>query len=445
MIHISKSNYIKGLKCPKALYLNLFHSELRDETSDLQQHVFDIGHNVGRLAQQLFPDGIDASRGEPANYTDNITYTRQLIENGQKVIYEAAFGDAETLCYLDILVNKNGEWYAYEVKASTAVKEYHLNDAAYQYFVITRSGLPLKEVAIVHINNKYVRHREIDIAGLFSIENITKTVIKRQKGIPDKLKEFQQILSSGTIPEVPVGNHCSRPFPCDFISFCWKDIPEEEPDPNEKSLRNQAELDSFKDQLIYPLYFMDFETFQAAVPIYDETRPYQQIPFQYSLHLQNAANGRVEHREYLATPPDDPREEFILSLLRDVGTTGTILVYNKTFENRILRELACDLPGYQEQIDILCDRLVDLMIPFRRKYLYSPQMKGKYSLKAVIPALVPDLSYDNLEIREGGTASATYEQLFTETDNEVISQKRRDLLDYCKRDTESMVRLLAEL
>ena len=311
--------------------------------------------------------------------------------------------------------------------------------------MISRSGLPIKEISIVHIDNQYVRRGEIDVRGLFSIQNVTRAVLARQPEIPLKLKELQDMLAAGVVPQVDVGNHCIKPFPCDFIGYCWKDLPEDLPDPGEASIRNQAELDAFKSHLVYPLFFMDFETFQAAVPIYDETRPYQQIPFQYSVHIQDEINANARHLEFLATPPNDPRREFIESLLGDVGDKGTILVYNKAFENRILYEIARDLPEYSSQIEDVRNRLIDLMIPFRRKHLYLPEMRGKYSLKSVIPALVPDLSYDNLEIQEGGTASATYELLFRETNPEVIDRKRKDLLDYCCRDTESMVRLLAEM
>jgi predicted RecB family nuclease len=157
MRSISKSSFIRGYKCPKALYLHFFQSELRDETSETQQNIFNIGHNVGFLAQQLFPGGIDASRGEPGEVQAALQYTRELIDHGQQVIYEAAFSDGETLCYMDILVKKDNHWYAYEVKASTQLKDYHIMDASFQYYVITRSGLPISGIYLVHLNNQYVR------------------------------------------------------------------------------------------------------------------------------------------------------------------------------------------------------------------------------------------------------------------------------------------------
>jgi hypothetical protein len=193
---ISKSSFIRGIKCPKALYLHFNEPEERDETSESQQHLFDTGHSVGHLAQQLFPKGIDASRGEPGNYAENIAYTQELINNGRKVIYEAAFGDGETLCYLDILVKKGGKWHAYEVKGSTSVKDYHFMDAAFQYYVINQSGLELADISIVHLNNQYIRRGDLDVQKLFTIVPVTGKIIFLQLDIPVLLMKLQEMLET---------------------------------------------------------------------------------------------------------------------------------------------------------------------------------------------------------------------------------------------------------
>jgi hypothetical protein len=187
---------------------------------------------------------------------------------------------------------------------------------------------------------------------------------------------------------------------------------------------------------------MDFETTQFAVPQYDESRPYQQIPFQYSLHVQQTKNGPVEHFEFLGTPPVDPRPDFIESLLAALGEIGSIIVWNQAFENTRLREIARDFPEYAANIDSLFPRVADMMVPFRRKHLYTPDMNDSYSLKAVLPALVTDLSYYDLEIQEGGTASIIYESLYHDNDPGSVQQKRENLLAYCKMDTLSLVRIL---
>lgn len=440
---ISKSSFIRGMQCHKSLWLHLNQPEERDETSESRQQIFDIGHNVGELAQQLFPGGIDASRGDHSLVHEAIAYTAELINNGQTVIYEAAFSDGETLCYMDILVKEPDGWAAYEVKASTQVKDYQVNDVAFQYFVITRSGLPLKRVSLVHVNNQYVRHGDLDIRKLFAIEPMTERLLPMQNNIPVDLLSLQEMLKAGFMPEISMGSQCNNPFTCDFLEFCQQSCPvEEDRSEGRPATRNQDELDQFLDELEYPLYFMDFETIQFAVPQYDESRPYQQIPFQYSLHLQQSKGAPLTQFSFLGTPPTDPRPEFIQSLLSHLGSSGSIIVWNQTFENTRLKEIARDFPEYSALIDPLFDRVVDLMVPFRKKYLYTPDMNGSYSLKAVLPALVPDLSYSNLEIQEGGSAGLTYDSLYNDTDPESIATKRENLLKYCELDTLSMVRIL---
>ncbi|MCK4679383.1 MAG: hypothetical protein KAT48_14715, partial [Bacteroidales bacterium] len=168
MKKLSKSSYLKGNQCEKALFLHINHPELRDEISEEQQARFDIGHSIGKLAQQLFPGGIDASRGDFFNYEAAVIYTSELIDQGQEVIYEAAFMANDSLCYLDILVKEGGKWNAYEVKSSTSVKNYHYQDSAFQYWVITNAGLPLEDISIVHLNNQYIRQGELELDKLFS-------------------------------------------------------------------------------------------------------------------------------------------------------------------------------------------------------------------------------------------------------------------------------------
>ena len=461
---ISKSSFIRGMQCPKSLWLHFYQPEERDEISESQQQIFDNGHSVGLLAQQLFPGGVDASRGEYEKVQEAAAYTAALIDSGQQVIYEAAFSDGETLCYMDILVNEADGWAAYEVKASTQVKEYQVKDVAFQYYVITRSGLPLKRISLVHVNNQYVRHGELDLRQLFTVEEMTRRILPMQKDIPAALLSLQEMLKSGVFPDIAMGSRCNKPFSCDFLDFCRQSCVDEEEEVDvRQASRDQDALDEFVDDLAYPLYFMDFETIQFAVPRYDESRPYQQIPFQYSLHVQASSeiarwrnsenNGKKEgekaddlaHYEFLGTPPEDPRPEFIESLLARIGESGSIIVWNQAFEKIRLKEIARDFPEYATRIEMLSDRFADLMVPFRKKHLYMPEMNDSYSLKAVLPALIPDLSYSDLNIQEGGTASLTYESLYYDADTESISEKRANLLKYCEMDTLGMLRILQSL
>ena len=228
-------------------------------------------------------------------------------------------------------------------------------------------------------------------------------ILPMQEAIPGRLYSLVEMLKIGVIPEISKGSQCGNPFPCDFLEFCRQScIANDEESEVRPASRNQDALDEFLDELEYPLFFMDFETIQFAVPRYDESRPYQQIPFQYSLHVQQTKDGPVEHYAFLGTPPDDPRPEFIQSLLTRLGESGGIIVWNKAFENTRLRDIARDFPEYAASIDSLFARVADLMVPFRRKHLFMPEMNGSYSLKAVLPALIHDLSYTSLEIQEGG-------------------------------------------
>jgi hypothetical protein len=204
-------------------------------------------------------------------------------------------------------------------------------------------------------------------------------------------------------------------------------------------------IKEFISDLKYPLYFMDFETFQPAVPLFDNSKPYQQIPFQYSIHIKQNKESAENHCEFLAEPGIDPRKKFIENLLKDIKGNGDVIVYNKTFEITRLNEIARDFPEYADKIEDLILRIKDLMIPFQKKYYYAPEMKGSYSIKAVLPALVPELSYDTLEINEGGLASIAYESLQTETDLMEIAEIKEQLLEYCKLDTLGMVKILEEL
>ncbi|MFZ1292001.1 MAG: DUF2779 domain-containing protein, partial [Melioribacteraceae bacterium] len=204
-------------------------------------------------------------------------------------------------------------------------------------------------------------------------------------------------------------------------------------------------IKEFLQSIEYPLYFMDFESFQPAVPLFNNSRPYQQIPFQYSLHYQKSRKSKLEHKEFLAHVGPEQRIPFIESLLLDTQSPGQIIVYNKSFEIMILNAIARDFPVYKDDIDERISRIVDLMLPFQKKWYYTPEMRGSYSIKAVLPALVPELSYENLDIADGGSASVAYESLFDEKDMFKIEETRKNLLEYCKLDTLAMVEILFNL
>jgi hypothetical protein len=484
---LSKSTFIKGMQCHKALYLNKHHKELREDISEQQEAIFAQGTNVGELAQQLFPGGVDCTPESYFDFQKAVMRTQEEIANGTKIIYEAAFQYNGVLAALDILVKDKTGWKAYEVKSSTSVTEtYHL-DATIQYYTITNSGIDLKDIFIVHINNEYVKDGPIDVKQLFHFESVKNEVLEILPSIPNKVAELKKVLLQKEIPQVDIGPHCSNPYGCDFAGHCWKhipdysifnisrltgdkkfelynkgiinfiDIPNDAPlndnqwmqvnsELNNETIIDKANIKQFVNELNYPLHFMDFETFATAVPIFDKSRPYQQLVFQYSLHVLPSEKDKLIHKEYLAeTNGIDPRIKFIEQLIADCGNQGDILVYNIGFERGKLNELAEVFPQFSADIEKITERIKDLMLPFQKRWYYTPQMKGSYSIKKVLPALVPKLSYDNLNISEGGTASNTFAAMVSGTFEGNAEQTRTDLLAYCKLDTFAMVKIVEKL
>lgn len=481
---LSKSTFMRGCQCIKSLYLNKHQSRLKDEASVHQQAVLDRGTTVGELARHLFPGGIDASPENYFEYDKSISLTEELIDAGHTVIYEAAFQYNGVMAAVDILVKENGTWKAYEVKSTTGVREAHVTDAALQYYVITHAGIPLEDISIVHLNNQYTRMGRLEISLLFNAVSVRKEVLELQPFIATQIPRLKEVLTLPDAPTIDIGEHCWIPYGCDFIGHCWKHIPlpsvfdisrlgkkrfelyrqgivkfEDIPDSFElndhqrlqvASHLNQSEhidrpaLKEYLGGLSYPLYFLDFETFNPAVPLYDHSRPYQQIPFQYSIHYKKDCAAELRHAEFLANGAGDPRPAFIEQLLYKTRMPGTILTYNQGFEKTRLKEMAIDFPQHAADLEERMSRIKDLMPPFQQMLYYTPGMNGAYSIKEVLPALVPDLRYDNLPINNGVDAGLGFEQMVYDLTSD-HSALRDNLLAYCKMDTLAMVRILERL
>jgi hypothetical protein len=434
---LSKSTFMYGAQCLKRLYFHKFKGSLRNSVDEEQQSIFTMGTNIGLLAQDLFPGGVNAEPPDPFSYHISVEKTRKLIESGQKVIYEAAFNFEGVLCAVDILVNKGGGWYAFEVKGSTKVKDPFIMDASLQHYVISNCGVPLEDFFIVHLNNQYVRKGELEIQQLFSNESVKDRAVENKEFIETKIIELKTLLKEKKEPVVEIGRHCSQPYECDFTAHCWAGF-QPEVVPSEENFDADAVRD-FLNEWEFPLYFFDFETIMPAVPEFDNSRPYQQIPFQYSLHKQTE-DGNIEHVEFLGDGVTDPREALTRSLLKELGDRGSIVTWNRPFEMTRLRELARDFPQFADEIAQVLERVVDLMTPFRKRWYYIPAFNESASLKSVLPALVPSLSYKDLAIQEGGVASLIYTQLKQHAPD-VRETHRTHLLEYCKLDTLAMVEI----
>jgi len=483
-IYISKSQFLKGLQCPKSLYLLKYHPELAGEVSESQEALFESGREVGVLARGLYPDGVEILF-DAKNFAKQLELTKEYIRNGTTVIYEPAFNHDGLFAKADILRKAKSGWELYEVKNSTTIKEdaFHYEDVAFQYHVLEENGLSINKAHLVHINNQYERQGDVEIDKLFAINDVTKEVKDLQKKILEQIKSQRKMLG-GKTPKTDIGEYCTEPYDCEFIEHCWGHIPEESvfdlrgrgnnkfelyrkgiiqlkdipikalPLPvqlqidcalNKKCLIDKAAIRKFLDSLWYPLYFLDFETFMSAIPLYDGTKPYQKIPFQYSIHYLEKEGSKLKHHEYLAEPNTDPRKEIASRLVEQIPKNACVLAYNMGFEKSVLNNLKAWFPEYGKGIDSIINNLNDLMIPFKNQHYYSWQMKGSYSIKAVLPVLVPDLSYNGLEVSDGGMAMEAYWRMCESQDASEVENIRKALLEYCKMDTLGMVRIVERL
>ncbi|MCG6536424.1 MAG: DUF2779 domain-containing protein [Syntrophales bacterium LBB04] len=317
----------------------------------------------------------------------------------------------------------------------------------------------------------------------FFINDLTAEVMNRQSTISGEIKKQRSMLA-GNMPTIGIGKHCTSPYECNFIGTCWPklptdsifdirgrmdarfslyekgilsmyDVPPENLSANQAMqvnanrnnhvIWNHGQLKSFKDALWYPLYYLDFETFSLAIPPFDGTRPYEQIPFQYSLHYQESPGDTLKHHEYLAKPNIDPRREVAEKLISEIPDGACVLVYNKTFEKMVLRSMAKWLPEHAGKIGVIIDNIRDLADPFRKKDIYHWQQSGSWSLKYVLPAMLPEMTYDHLEIQDGGMASEAFSTMNLSDDPEEVERIRKALLEYCRMDTLAMVRILEKL
>jgi hypothetical protein len=488
---ISKSRFVSGIQCTKKLYFDIYRKDLKPEISEQQELLFSTGHVIGELAQRAFPNGKDAS---PVNYYDfskSIQDTKDWIASGVTTIYEAAFSSNGVLAALDILHHTENERWAIEVKSSSEVKKYHLTDASLQYWVMDKSGFKPDKFFLMHINTAYIKQGNINPNELFTLADITNEVIGNQVWVEENLENLKNILSSAEEPQVEIGKHCSSPFECEYKNHCWKHIPEQSvfslysprgldwklyeqgifkiiDIPESVSLNHRqnlqvngqkmanshidnASISEFLNSWEFPLYFFDFETIFPALPVLDGTRPFQQVPFQYSLHILKQLGAEYSHKEFLAEPNEfnsisiDPRKKLIEQMKLDFGESGSIVAYNATFEIARLKELALAFPEDQIFIEDIIGRFVDLLIPFRNGWHYHPEMGGSASIKSVLPAIAPEFSYEDLEISNGGDASNTFLSMINKTFIGDEVKVRESLKKYCERDTLGMVIIWEEL
>ena len=482
-IPLSKSRYINGLQCPKMLWLTDNHPELFDD-GVMNEQILEGGNKVGELARRYFK--ADTTVEYVSDKSAMLEETKQLLKQKKAVIAEASFLYDGNFCRVDVLQVFDGYVEMVEVKSSTQLKDVHLDDIAYQYYVLSGAGLTVKKASVMHLNNQYTRKGDLDLDELFTIEDCTDTVREMQKSIAENIEQIRQ--SQLAEPIRDIGPHCGDPYECGFIYHCWKHIPEisvfniarlndekkyecyrngiitfeqvinSNINLSEKQLLqvqteteklpptiDRAEIRSFLKTLKYPLYFLDFETFMEAIPPFDGARPYMQIPFQYSLHILARKGRTPDHREFLGKEGTDPRRPLAEKLCQDIPVGVCVVAYNKSFESRFISELAGLFPDLSDHLTGIIDYIKDIMRPFQSKAYYRREFGGSYSIKAVLPALYPDdkeLDYNNLDIiHDGEEAMGTFPTLH-EKPPEEIAKIRKALLAYCRLDTLGMVKIL---
>ena len=481
--YISKSKFLQGLQCPKLIWSAYNVKHLFPEVDDALQAVFDQGHVVGSLAKKMFPNGVEID-SDHSDFERAIRQTKKALSS-RLPIFEAAFSANGGFARADILNPASiDSWDLIEVKSTTRLKEQvHLPDIAFQAYVLTEAGIKLRKCFLAHIKNEFVRHGEIDPKQFFTLEDVTSQVSVLSRDVEEQLDVMKRGIGASKQPETPIGLHCDSPYTCPLHDHCWSFLPPRNvlelyddrkgrgwdllkrevfriaEIPADYSLSakqevqrataisgkphfNQTQIQTFLKNLEYPLHFLDFETFSTAIPMFDGARPYEQIPFQFSLHVVHKAGTKPEHRKFLADGRNDPRTEFMRQLKSSIEPSGSIVVFNAPFEKGRMKECAELLPEYKSWVSAVNGRIVDLLNPFKAFSFYHPNQCGSASMKLVLPALTGK-DYSKLEIQEGGAASREFVRvMFGDVNESERKRVRRALELYCGQDTEGMVWIL---
>ena len=489
----SKSKYCGLWQCPKIAWLKKYKPEeyIIDENTKSRM---ENGNIVGDLAMQLFGD-----YNEVTTYTNNkldipkmIEKTKQYMLDGLDNICEASFNYNGLYCAVDILRKQDNGYAIYEVKSSTHEDNYvYIVDIAYQKYVLEHCGVKVTGTYLVNINSDYVFDGTLKLNELFKITDVWKFVVDEQKEVEEKIKMAEKLLEDKNEPNIDISCNCNSPYKCGFWKYCSKHLPKPSVfdlyrlnfskkieyynrgiisfDDLEKTgwflgdIRNRQieyalhdkgvyvdkeNIKKFLDTLSYPLYFLDFETQQPIIPLYKDTRPYQQIPFQYSLHYIENKGGELKHKEFLGISGEDPRRGLAEALCNDIPAGACVLAYNKKFECGRIGELAEIFPDLQKHLYSIEFSIKDLLDPFRYGYYYKKEIGGSFSIKSVLPAMFPDdptLNYHNLDgVHNGGEAMSIFPKI---KDMPLKEQEvaRHNLLKYCELDTFAMVKIWQEL
>lgn len=485
---LSKSKILAFRQCPKRLWLEVHHPELKED-SPMTQTSYQIGHSVGEIARQIYDLPGTGALIDPQNEGYKAAFERSalFLERGEGPIFEAGFRTKDTLAFADVMIPIPGKggttWKMVEVKSSTTVKDYHREDVAIQTLIATEMGVKLSSIAVAHIDNSWVYRKLGSFQGLLLENNLTAETLEKAKEAKGWIKNAKITAAQAKEPKIEMGAHCFDPFECGFCNYCnrgtiepdfpisWfprltakqredlealgvddmRHVPEELLTPKQRLVREHtingtvffdaklARASLSRSQ--FPAYFLDFETTNPAVPIWIGSRPYQQLPFQFSMHSVSKAL-KLQHSEFLDVSGQDPRRGIADALIKACGKRGPVFAYNASFEASVISALAEKFRDLAPELEAIGDRIVDLL-PIAQNCFYHPSQQGSWSIKKVLPAAVPELSYDNLPgVKDGGMAMIAYaEAIRPETTPERREQIRQELLAYCHLDTLAMVGL----
>ena len=482
-MNLSKSKYCNGLQCKKMLWLYKNKPTEKEEVNN--QSVFDNGNDVHEVARKILGEEINIPFNE--DLTQMIKDTEKVMKQEKVIITEASFSYENNFCSVDILKKEGNTYEIYEVKSSTELKDVYVDDVSYQYFVLTSLGLKVEKCYVAILNNRYVRKGKLDLNQLFKKIDVTDEVVSKQAQVKQMIKDMNKYMEQKKEPKDDIGIHCFKPYKCPFFKYCTRHLPESnifeinEINVNEKlklyvegivsledllkeDISNEAKqhieyelydkedyidkksIKEFLNTLSEPLYFLDFETFALPIPKYDGTRPYQQVPFQYSLHY--IEEGKLYHKEFLAESGVDPRKLIAESLVRDIPKNVPVLAYYMSFEKGRIKELAETFPDLKDHLMSIHDNIKDLIVPFKNRSYYAKGMHGSASIKYVLPAMFPNdesLNYKNLELVHNGDEAMNIYARLGEYPKEEQEYIRERLLKYCELDTYAMVKIYEKL
>lgn len=483
---LSKSEYMMFLKQPAWLWLKKHDKKKLPEVGLALQAMFDNGHLFESYAEQLFPNSISLGFTNYAEYLSLPKRTSDALESGTKTILQGRFEFGQITCIVDVLDKVEGNTFdLYEIKSSTSAKIEHEYDLAFQVVVLENAGLTIRNTKVIHVNNQYIRNGAIDTKAITVTtdvtENVRALIEETKRNIQDAIKTMQSHTPPGMSPRFvrlgPIDEwleiykalypdlhshsiyHLASLKPPlvgeleDLGVTLLKDIPDTVALSDKQKRQIQStkldqriidtnKIKAFIQEIRYPLYFFDYETFSNVIPQFNGIRPYQQVPFQYSLHIIQSPNAQIEHREYLHTENSHPGLPLLQKLQEDIGNEGTILVWYEKFEKSRNRELGEMFPEYADFMQRINDRIVDLMIPFAEGWFVDKDFFGSASIKKVLPVLVSELSYKELNIQEGASAQRIWMETIFDGKNLTTKEAiMTDLIEYCKLDTLAMVQL----